>query len=419
MYDTAFTLSIFKGLFFVLLLILLAGPMAKFYGEPRLFILICVLSLTNLFYSTISPRTVEFMKQMDFRRDFLMDVSGKIFALIIATWIAVTTRSYWAIAAATLTTPIVMTAVSYWVAPYKPRITLSDWPLFKDMVGWHTLSQVIFALNWQISRILLGRFVPTNELGQFAIADDLVAVPTKSVLTPLERPLMANFAMCSDDNDLRQRFDLAQNAVFGSVAPVFISLCLLAGPVVWILFGQKWMGAVPIIRWLSFAALFFLPVACITPLAMSMNKTRYVTIIRTVELCIKLPAILVGLYYYGLTGALYAILLSMIGSFIVSFFIVKRLLGSSIGHQVSLLLRGVIAGAGLAVTLFILRPDFGPDYMGSKVSLVFQLFICLAVGGIVYFSVLFILWALSGRPKGVESVILDQIQGLRQKLSEH
>ena len=414
MYDTAFTLSILRGLALAILFISLSFPLANFYSEPRLTLLVCVLSLAPILRGTTSPKLVIFMKDMDFRREFLLDVFGKAVAFVVATVLAISTKSYWAIAAATITAPVAMNMLSYILAPYRPGITLKDWQHFADMIGWNSLSQIIDATNWQMDRLLLGRFVPVEALGRYTIANDLITLPHRSVVTPLSRPLMANFTLQKTSKDLGTAYSLSLSAIFLLMAPILLILSLLAEPIVFILLGEKWLAAAPIAQWLAAIGILSLPVTPLAPLALSQNKTRFLTLRAFIELTIKLPSMIYGVIFYGIWGAIGARAITAALTLIATLLIVRRLIGLSLRRQLRPLISGGISVFLMAVVLWVSRPEIGiAPY--NNLAIAVQLVGCSFLGGITYLSSLYMIWVFSGRPEGVVQQVLDHIAGFKNR----
>ena len=99
-YDTAFTLSLLRGLALGLIVCAVSWPFAKFYSDLRLLPLVCLLSIAPAARGLVSPRLADFSRDLDFSPDFTMEIFGKVAACLIAIIFGLTTRSYWAIAAA-------------------------------------------------------------------------------------------------------------------------------------------------------------------------------------------------------------------------------------------------------------------------------------------------------------------------------
>jgi O-antigen/teichoic acid export membrane protein len=403
MFDTAFTLSILRGAAIALLLAALSWPISQLYSEPRLPALICGLSLAPILRGTLSPRLVLFLKQMDFRRDFAMNVIGKVVAMIISTAIAFETGSYWAIAVGTIVTPLAMNVLSYYFAPYSPRLKLSEWPIFAKMVSWNSVSQFMAAINWQIDRILLGRFVPEATFGQFALASDLSGIPLQALVVPMTGPLLAAFTPRVGSDSLGEAYCKASNAVVLIASPVLLTMSLLAQPVIRFALGEHWIEAAPLLRWLSLVTLIVLPASPMTSLAMAMDQARMVAVRTAVEFVVKIPVMLIAVLTYEVMGAIVAraILAGVVLS--VSMNVVRRLTGASFTDQLMALWRTIVALVAMAICLKLMNPIL------SETSNPIQLGLSIVVGvffaGLVYIAVLFGLWRASGRPAGIEQTV--------------
>ena len=407
LYDTAFTLSVLRSLALAALFLGLSVPLAHFYGDPRLTPLVCALAAHPVFRGLISPNMVVFMKNMDFRREFALDIVGKTAGFTVAVVIALKTQSYWAIAATTITTSVVMYILSYILAPYRPRFTLSGWSEFANMVGWNSLAMALNATNLHIGRILLGRFVPTDTVGQFSISEDTLSIPVKSVVLPMSRPLMASYAIALDGGYIDKSYNMTQSALVSLMAPVFVAISVLAAPVVFVVFGAKWIMAAPFLKWLAVSWLFGLVYATINPLAMSLDRTRFHAQLMGVEFLIKIPAMIFGVIHFGVWGIIGAIIISMAIAAFYSLFCVKALVGLSVMHQVRTLVRPALAAVVMAGAMIMTQPTMSSALDDNKIHLVVAGIICGVIGLAAYFSVLFVLWIALGRPDGIEQKIIN------------
>jgi PST family polysaccharide transporter len=75
-YDTAFTLSVLRALVLTSILLLGAWPFARFYGDPRLLPLVCIMAVGSNARGMTSPRLAEYQKTMSFWRDFAIELTG-------------------------------------------------------------------------------------------------------------------------------------------------------------------------------------------------------------------------------------------------------------------------------------------------------------------------------------------------------
>jgi O-antigen/teichoic acid export membrane protein len=410
LFDTAFTLSVIRGFAFAVLFLAISIPMARFYNEPRLTALICALALSPIFRGLQSPNLVLFMKTMDFRRIFILDVLARLTGFCVAVTVAKMTGSYWAIAIMPIVSAFAMNLLSYILAPYRPGLTLKGWHEFADMIGWNTVSQILNSTNGQLGRILLGRSIPTDTLGQYTLSEDILSIPHKSFVAPMSSPLMANYAQQSEPTGLVRAYGLTQNSMVTLMTPLYLAISILAAPIIFVVFGEKWMAAAPIMQLLALTWILPMTFATVSPLALTLDKTRYYALLTAIDFSIKIPAMIIGIKYYGIWGAILAIFIGGTVTMFSSFFVVRKLIGLGLGSQFVNLSRPWIAAGFMAFAMWSFRPEIAPDLSGSKLSVLWQGIACGLLGLAVYSAALSILWLVYGRPRGFETMLMKLVE---------
>jgi O-antigen/teichoic acid export membrane protein len=407
-YDTAFTLSALRGLVLACLVLTAAWPFSYFYNDSRLTLLVCVLSLGPVARGLSSPALAKYQKQMSFWRDFVAELVGKVAGFVAAMYIAMVWESYWALAVGTVIYPMITTLGSYALAPYRPRLTLSEWPVFKGFIGWMSAGQIVSALNWQFERLLLGKLQNTAQLGLFTTASDLSSIPLLAMLAPISRPLLAAFAhMASDRTKLAESYQQANAAVLLISLPLLAGESLVSEPLIRLVLGEKWHAAAPLLQWLAISlipGMFAVPAFA---LFMAMGKTQWILRRNLLEFCVKLPLVIVGAVKFGFAGVILARFASEVVTAIYCMRAVQGLVGLPIGRQVSITWRSVastltMAVAG-AVCLHLLPAD------GSLPNAALRVGITASVGGTVYVIALAVLWTVAGRPPGMEAFVMAMI----------
>ncbi|CAN5915443.1 hypothetical protein BH11PSE13_BH11PSE13_20640 [soil metagenome] len=407
MLHTAFTLSLLRGLVIALVLLVLAWPLAAFNDEPRLKALLGVLALAPALRGLVSPRMVEFARAFNFRPDAVMELSAKAVAFIVSLIIAVTTRSYWAIAAATVLGPLVTTLLSYYFAPLRPRLTLIDWKYFSNLIGWNFVAQFGSALNWQIDRLLLPRVTTTTAFGQYAVGKQISEIPGLALIQPLARPAIATSATAGASQSSRY-LQLSHGIALVMILAMGVPL-LWPEVLIRIALGLTWLPAADLLRWISAVVLLGMPAVLMGPLAMTLDRTRLVAVRTLIELFVRLPLVWEGAVHFGLPGAIAGSAIATASGTLVSLLIVRSL--ASIGLMLQLktiatpLAALLSAGAILYFSL--------PTVMAAR-SIFELVILSIAFGAlyvIAYVLVVMFGWHLSGRPAGLENHLFKIVAG--------
>ena len=413
-YDTAFTLSLLRGIALGLIVCAVSWPFAKFYADWRLVPLVCVLGFAPAARGLVSPRLANFSKNLDFSPDFVMEIAGKGAACSIAIILGITTRSYWAIAAGTVVAPVAATATSYVLAPYRPRLNLSALPAFSGFLGWITAAQVVNAFNWQTDRLMLGKLMSKAELGLFTTANDFATIPVMALLGPLLRPLLSAFSLLKEEPG--RLIHSYQRSAAGMVTlglPILVGESLLAQPVVRLMFGQQWLGSAPLLRWLAVSlvpTLFAMPMG---PLVMSFDRTQIFFKRNLFEVCVKLPLVIVGAIKYGFMGVVIARCISESMTVFFCMKVVRRLIGLSIRRQLLGPWRSIVSAIAMALVVRLVSPAL--TAADAAAPLAAGLLLVVVLGAATYCFVLGSLWSASGSPAGLEAMVAAELTELMRR----
>ena len=409
--DTAFTIGVLRGLVLAVIIAAAAWPFAWAYADPRLVPLILFLALAPITRGLQSPAMVQYARRIDFRRDLVIEIVSKVFGFTVAVLLAVTTRSYWAIAAGTVVTPLASLIQSYAFAPFRPRLGLTQWRSFAGFLGWASLAQALAALSWQSDKLILGRFIGKADLGRFSMAADLSSVPEQVLVAPAMRPLMAGFVTMKDSRERMARAYLRISQTLLTIAaPGMIGLSLLAGQVVPVVLGGNWIQAIPMLRWLALAPVFVVWVSPLDPMAMAMDRTAIFLRQRVVEILVKLPLLIALIWHYGVMGAVIGRVLTNAILMLVTMGYVRRLVGLSIVAQLVAPWRIALATAGMAAVVLAL-----PDALRHSLSLV-AVIATVLIGAATYVALLLGSWIAVGRPEGPERMVAERLAPVARRL---
>lgn len=412
--DTAFTLSLARAGVVAAMVVAAAEPFAKLYGDERLAGLLFVLWLLPVARGLRSPRLAVYAKAMDFRRNFIVDVAGKLAAIVLTLGFVAWLRSYWAIALSLISAPFAAAAVSYALAPYRPRLSLSRYRDFIDFLGWLSLAQLVAAINWQFDRLFLGRVAATGMVGLYSMAGNIAALPEQSVIRPVVvAPLLSSLSLLRDDPArLRRAYNKADQAILTLGLPALVALAVFAGPLVALLFDARWQPMAPLLTGLALAMTPALLRVPFRALAMSLGRTSAVTRAVAIDAAFRLPALVLGYWLFGIWGLIAAIGLASAAAAAVIMVMVRSLIGTPVMAQLRECRRPLLAACALAATGLLAAPWL----VGlAGLALFAALAASLGAAMAAYGAVLLVLWCADGRPDGIEVFVLDQIGALARR----
>jgi O-antigen/teichoic acid export membrane protein len=383
--DTAFTLGLMRGLVLSFAVLATAWPFARIYSDNRLFFLVAALVVGPIARSLSSPAMVDYVRQMSFRQNFAAEFLGKVISSVLAISVAYLGGSYWAIVVGSISSSVATTLISYFIAPYRPKLSLSMFSEFSTFLGWFSLAQIFSAVSWQFDRILLGYFIPKSDLGQYTMASDVAVLPTQSMIGPAMQPLIAAFSQINDDRErLRIAYSKASRFTMMLAAPTSIGMSLTSDLIVSVLLGAKWTEAAVYLQWLALSFVlgaFYQPLSA---LALATNRTNLIFRLTFLEACFRIVLVLAGLYFYSLMGVIVARLAMSLIMFIASLLAAQYLIGARATSELINLWKVAAACATMALLVMMMRHELH----GRGLNAVVELVLTAAVGVAVYVGTL-------------------------------
>jgi O-antigen/teichoic acid export membrane protein len=383
--DTAFTLGALRGIVLALIVLAAAFPFAHIYNDNRLPALVAALAFGPIARSLYSPGMVRHVRQMSFRQNFTAELLGKLAASVLAVLVVYLGGGYWAIVVSSAFSTFATTLISYVLAPYRPALSLSKLSDFSSFLGWFSTAQIFTALSWQFDRILLGYFVSKSDLGQYTMASDLAILPSQSMVGPAMQPLMAAFARINDDRErLRSAYLKAARLTMMLAASTCIGISLTSDLIVTVLLGAKWTEAAMYLQWLALSVALNVYYQPMHALALALNRTNLIFRLSVIEACSRIVLVLLGLYFYSLTGVIAARVAMSVVVFILSMLCARHMIGATITSALINLWKVAVAGAAMAVLVLVLRHEMD----GHDLNAIVELALTAVFGAAVYVATL-------------------------------
>jgi PST family polysaccharide transporter len=405
MMDTAFTLSVLRGLILAVLIGVAAWPFAIVYGDRRLLPLIVALALAPAFRGISNPRLALYNRDLDFRRTVATELLGKMVSLCVSIGVAVATGSYWALALGTILSPVTSSLMTFVLAPYRPTFSLKDWRLFRNFLSWLSGAQLFSAFAWQMDRLVLGRLVPTTMVGRFTMADNLASIPGQVLLTPILGPLSAGLVAVRDDPErLRQAYLKTFAAVALLGFPVLVGTALLAHPAVSLALGAKWTTVTPILQWLALAGIPGLLWTPLNALALALRRSALIFNRQLTDFLVKVPLVIAGAWFFlipGIAAARAAAALVLAGMAVRA---ARDAIDLPVLAQLKAILRPTLGCLAMGAAVFPVVRMLPADL--SRLWLTAALAGLAALGALAFGATVLLFWQIAGRPQGGESMVL-------------
>jgi lipopolysaccharide exporter len=279
--------------------------------------------------------------------------------------------------------------------------------------GWLAGVSFLAALNNKLDVPILARLVGGGGAGVFFMGLQLSEMAAGQVARPLTRALYPGLSTLQDEPERMRRAYLRGVGALGAVAmPAAFGVAFVANDLVFLLLGEKWLGAAMVIEILApvigLQSLFY----ATQSYAMALGLTRLIFIRELIYLVVRLPVFIWATMAYGLPGAVWAG--AGVGLFHVglNLALYARASGRGFWQPLASAHRSLGAVAVMALYFLSLRPSLaGLEGLAPALRLAAD----IIAGAGVYIGAHAALWLAQGRPDGVERDIADEIGRRFQK----
>jgi len=412
-YDTAWTFNVLFALASALLLVVLALPMAHFYVEPRLESVMYWLALGMAVQGFENIGVVAFRKDMRFDREFKFLFGKKIISFAVTVPLAFIMQNYWALVIGTLAGRFAGTALSYMVQEYRPRISLAAGAELFHFSKWMFFNNIAAFLRFRSADFIVGRFGGPHGLGLFSIANEISSLPTTELVAPINRAVFPGYAKMAHDIAVLREGYLSVAAIIALLSlPAAFGIAVIAPLLVPVFLGANWIETIPLIQIL---AVFGALVAIQNnngPALLALGKPKVVAGLAILSGVLFLPTLVVLTMWYGVMGAAWANLITILVMIPINYVFIFRALDMRTWHIVREIWRPIVATAIMTATVqWYVAEITTVTNLGMQIV---HLLAAMVIGFISYLLASLALWQLCGRPLGAEQHVLDY---LRRNLS--
>jgi O-antigen/teichoic acid export membrane protein len=401
--NTAFWACTVFGVFFTAVGFACAGPLADFYGQPKVEPLFRVMSFIFLTTSLSTVQESLLNRELSFKvletRMMIATVGGAAVGITSAAM----GGGSWAIILQALSLSIFSTLMLWVMSSWRPRFQFSFASL-KSMASFSTYifgHRLLYYLHRNSDNLLIGRFVGAASLGAYAIAYNIILVPFSRIAAPIQDVLFPAFSRIQGD---RERIAMGWIRVTRMVAavtvPSLVGLAIVADDFVNLVLGSKWHDATTVIQVLAWVGILQSLQSLNTGILEALGHARAIFRWTIVFFVAHITAFVIGLHW-GIVGVAvgYSISTTLIEpSYLL---LTSRAVGISPWRFLEAVAGVFEASAGMG--LVVLGAHYG--LVQADVPGPLRLLSCIVIGGIVFVAL-----AAWRQPE-----ILEEVKDLRAR----
>jgi lipopolysaccharide exporter len=308
--DTAWTMTIARGILLFGFLFAAAGPLADYFAQPDLKTVFRVIAGCFVLEGFTNIGILFFQRDIDFKHKAKLDVISDLAGSISAVLLALILKDFWALVWANVIWRLIYFGLSFRLHPYRPRLCwerkrAAHLIHFGKHMFW--ISVVTFVVT-NGDDALVGRLLGLDLLGYYTMAYAIANLPVTSLCETIGRISLPVYAQIQDD---RQRVKEAFQKVFESVLMILLPstalIMMLAEDFIAVFLGDRWLPMAGVLRVLCLLGLFRGLSNVIAPVHLAVNRPEIQSRNKTVELMVFALLIYPLTTLWGLIGAGWAV----------------------------------------------------------------------------------------------------------------
>jgi O-antigen/teichoic acid export membrane protein len=302
---TSFTLLLLITMVIGAVIFICARPISEFYRSPELMYFL-LLAVGSTFAEVISLPLIAVM-----RRDMMFGTLANIrtIALVIS---AATTVSFamlgfdyvsygWGLLSGSIVLAL-LTAIKARATSLKFTPSLTMWRSAVAFGRFKGASQAIDRIYEAVPQLILGKIVSMASVGLYSRATTVCGISDRMIMSAFYSMAFPTLAQnVRDGGDTKQAYLFTLSYLSVLYWPGALLIALTAQPLVDITLGSQWEAAIPLVRILAVAGVFWFAVIVVNPLLLALGKNRDAFVSSLVSRILAAAAIFTA-SYHGVTA---------------------------------------------------------------------------------------------------------------------
>lgn len=302
--SSVFWMNVSMGFVLTLLGMASSWAIAGFYKNSAVQPVIAALSCNFVIFSLSSTQLALLKRQMNFRSLELRTLVGQFFGITCSLAMAFLGLGVWSLVGRILIAAGIETALLWSISSWRPSWGFS-WADVRELSGF---SSEVFAANLlgyvgrNADNFLIGRFVGATELGYYAMAYNLMMFPVQRFSQLLSGVLFPVLSRLQENLEkVKSSWFRATRLIAAFTVPLMLGLIALAPQFVRVVYGEKWLPAVPLLQILAVSGINQSLVQLNATVLLALGKTRLRLKLTVLAVSLAIISFLVGLPF-GVIG---------------------------------------------------------------------------------------------------------------------
>lgn len=311
--DTAWLVSILRGIVISLVLLLLAKPVSVFFNMPDSYPVLLLIGSIPFIRGFINPSIVKYQKNLQFNKEFILRFGILALDTIVAVSLSIITRSVFALVWGMLAGTILELILSFVLIKPCPKLAFNKVQV-KHVINrgkWVTMAGLFNYLFQNGDNMVVGKLLGEASLGIYSVAYKISSLPISEISDVFVKVTFPVYVKIG--KDIKRLKEAFAKSMLGSSLLVTLAgvlIYLFAKPIVAILLGNNWLEAIPVVKILSVFGIIKGILGPSLSLFLAVGKQEYAAVTTLVGIIALAIPIIPLTHAFGLLGTGYAVIIS-------------------------------------------------------------------------------------------------------------
>ncbi len=257
-YSSVFWLNLATGAVLTIGFSLAAPLIAQFYHEPMLASLTVFISFSFIIGSLGLVQTALLQKRIMFRQLAIIDITAIILSGGLGIALAWSGYGVWSLVWQSLVQALIRVLLLWTINKWRPVMRFR-WGAVKDLLKFSANLLGFSSINYwfrNADNLMIGKFLGSAALGIYAKTYSIMLVPIVLISQTISQVMFPAFSSIQED---KKRIANTYLRITGGIAlitfPLMTLLWLVSEHFVWVIFGEQWVGMIPILKVFCFVGL--------------------------------------------------------------------------------------------------------------------------------------------------------------------
>ncbi|EFJ2714765.1 lipopolysaccharide biosynthesis protein [Escherichia coli] len=330
--NSVFWVNVILGGGLCLITIVIAPVISDFYSQPKLLLVLTLLSLNFPLSSCSALHIALLERESQFKKISFIEMSSSILSILVAILMANLGYGVYSLVASSLSMNAISTILFWLVSNWRPSLSkFINKKNIVEIMGFSANLSVFNIINYfsrNADSFLIGKFMSANILGSYNLAYRIMLFPVQSLSFVVTRSLFPILSQLQDNKEkLRIIYYNCVFFILSLTMPLMIGLSVMSTQLITFFIGSEWYLSGVILKWLAPTAIIQSVMSTAGAVFMAKGRTDILMKLGVFGAFIQCSAFLIGINYNIVIFAKLYLLSNIINSLPVMYFLLKLIGG--------------------------------------------------------------------------------------------